>query len=76
MTASTPKTTDTASLARDGRPKAPTDSWATSRIVRRIATPPAAIYNWLSGPATTQQERSRAELAEVKNSLYRKGPIV
>lgn len=76
MTASTPNKRNTASLASESRPKAQADRWATSRIVRRLATPSAAIYSWLSGPATTQQERSRAELAEVKNSLYRKGPIV
>ena len=75
MAASTSKSSERTGMATEIRPEArPIDRsnrWAAHRIVRRLATPPAAIYNWLAGPPVTGQERSRAQLAEVRNSQGR-----
>ena len=41
---------------------------AATRIVPRLASPLASFDAWLSGPPTTDLERNRAQLAEIKNS--------
>ena len=75
MVASTSKTYDKANPAVEARPKGGSEKWAVNRIVRRGASPPAAIYNWLAGPPLTGLERSRARLADVRNSQGR-SPLV
>ena len=44
---------------------------AATRIVRRLASSPESLYLWLSGPAMTARERTRAELADYRNSWAR-----
>ena len=39
-----------------------------ARIALRLASIPASVYGWASGPATTNLERERATLADVRNS--------
>ena len=42
------------------------------RVGRRVA----ALYGWLSGPPVTELERSRAALAEARNSQGRRGLFI
>ncbi len=46
--------------------------WAASRMARRLVTSPVSLYAWLSGPPMTSRDRMRAELADDRNSLYRR----
>ena len=48
------------------------EGWTPARLVRDLAASPAVLYNWLSGPPTTELMRSRAALAEVSNEQGRK----
>ena len=50
--------------------------WAASRMVRRVVSSPVSLYLWLSGPATTSRERTQAELADARNSFYRRNMVV
>lgn len=79
MVASTPKRNDLgndrANLDNPAGRKAGPGEWAASRMVRRLAAPPAAIYNWLAGPPATGRERSRAQLADARNA-HGKGTLV
>ncbi len=37
------------------------------RVVRGLVSFPVSVYGWLSGPPTTQLERTQASLVEAKN---------
>lgn len=39
-----------------------------TRLARRLASAPASLYGWISGPPMTNLERERATLADVSNS--------
>ncbi len=43
------------------------------QVVRKLAVFPASLYNWLSGPAMSDQTRSRAVRAEAMNSQGLRG---
>ena len=47
--------------------KVPSDHAAT-RVVRQLVNSPASLYLWLSGPAMTARDRTRAEVADFSNS--------
>ena len=49
---------------------------AASRVVRGLVSSPLSLYLWLSGPPLTSKERTRAELADARNALYRRGLVV
>ncbi len=54
----------------------PDETWLTTHIfglLGWIASPLAALYDWLSGPPMSKQDRLAAKLAEVENTL-RIGP--
>ena len=55
------------------KPKNPgtTPHLAATRIVRKLAKSPASLYAWVSGPAMTARERTRAEVADYRNSWAR-----
>ena len=55
--------TPSANLAGEGN---------AARMVRKLASSPASFYNWLAGPALSDQKRERIALAEVTNSLGRR----
>ena len=65
------KNSERTSLESQGGKNGGSSQWAASRMVRRLTAPPAAIYNWLAGPPVTGQERSRAQLADVRNAPSR-----
>ena len=48
------------------------EKWTPVRIVRELASSSASLYGWLSGPPSTELERSRATLTNVSNGLGRK----
>ncbi len=54
----------------------PAEKWAASRLVRRAVSSPVSLDLWLSGPPTTSRDRMQAELADARNSLYRRSLVV
>ena len=58
--------------ASQSGPGQPAQEWAASRMVRRAVASPVSLYLWLSGPPTTSRDRMQAELADARNSMYRR----
>ena len=52
------------------------DNWAVTRAARRLASSPVSLYLWLSGPALTELDRTRADLAYAEGAQGRRGLIV
>ena len=57
-------------------PGQPAQEWAASPMVRRVFSSPVSLYLWLSGPPMTGRDRMQAELADARNSLYRRNLVV
>ena len=52
------------------------DERTPERMVRELVSKAATLYNWLSGPPMTDQDRSRVILAEVSNEQCRRTLVI
>ena len=72
MSTLTEEKTTTNEISRETPSGTQVREWSAARMVRELASTPVSIYNWLSGPAMSDQTRERMALAEVTNSEGRR----